>query len=156
MNGKTREIPLLTYIKEINEDKMTSTKFIYRGRNKKIALPIYREGSCEEFLCLIQDVENWIIDYDLQQDIHIDQVYGNFIDCLKGNARGTWIAILKENPGKKTLATWKRHLEQYIKETLPEEPARQQVKYLKNTSKPRKPTVRKWMGRIKILICYYL
>ena len=39
---------------------------MYRGRDKKIALPIYREGSYKEFLCLIQDVENWTIDYDVR------------------------------------------------------------------------------------------
>ena len=102
MSGKSRETPPLTYIKEKYKDKTTAIKFIYRGRNKKVTLPVYREGSYKEFVCLIQDVENWMIDYDLQQDIHIAQVYESFIGCLKGNARDTWIAILKENPGQKT------------------------------------------------------
>ena len=37
----------------------------------------------------------------------------------------------------------------FIKETLPEESARKQVKYLKNTTKPRKLKVKKWVRRIK-------
>ena len=64
-------------------------------------LSLYREGSYEEFASLMQDLENWMIDYSLKQDIQIDQVYENFVDCLKGHARDTWIAILKENPEKK-------------------------------------------------------
>ena len=90
-----------------------------------------------------------MIDNDLQQDIHIAQVYENFIDCLKGNARDTWIAILRESPAPKTFVTWKKNLKQFIEETLPEEPTRKQIKYLKNTSKPRKLNVRKWIRRIK-------
>ena len=92
-----------------------------------------------------------MIDYDLQQDIHIAQVYENFINCLKGNARDTWIVIFRENKDQKTFVTWKKHLKQFIKATLPKEPARKQIKYLKNTSKPRKLNVRKWIRRIKII-----
>ena len=149
MSGKARETPPLTYIKEKYEDKTTAIKFIYRGRNKKVTLPVYREGSYEEFVCLIQDVENWMIDYELQQDLHIAQVYESFIGCLKGSARDTWIAILKENPGQKTYDQWKKHMGIFVEETLPEESARKQIKYLKNTTKPRKLNVRKWVRRIK-------
>ena len=91
-----------------------------------------------------------MIDYDLQQDIHIAQVYENFINCWKGNARDTWITILRENLDQKTFVIWKKHLkQQFIEETIPEEPARKHIKYLKNTSKPRKLNVRKWIRRIK-------
>ena len=90
-----------------------------------------------------------MIDYSLQKDLHIEQVYKNFINCLKGSDRDTWIAILRENPGKKISTSWKNHLHQYIKETLPKEPVRKQIKYLKNAGKPRKLTVRKWIRKIK-------
>ena len=69
-----------------------------------------------------------MIDFNLQQDLHIEQVYKNFIDCLKGSARDTWIAILKENLDIHNL---ENHLHQYIKEALPEEPSQKQIKYLK-------------------------
>ena len=153
MNSKTREKPPLKYIKEKHSNKTTSIKFVYRGRNKKISLPIYHEGLYEEFLCLIQDVENWMIDYNLQQDLHIEQVYKNLINCLKESARDTWTAISRKIPGKTTFMTWKNDLHQYIKETLPKESARKKVKYLNNTDKPRKLTIRKWIRRIKNIDC---
>ena len=69
-----------------------------------------------------------MIDYDLQQDIHIAQVYKFFFECLKGNAKDTWIARLRENLAQKTFVTWKKHLKQIIKETLPREPAKKLIK----------------------------
>ena len=118
-NGKTRETPLLTFIKEKHEDETTLIKFIYRGRNKKITLPIYHEDSYEEFLCLIQDVENWMINYNLQQHILIAQVYEQFIDCLKENTRDTWIAIFRENPAQKTFVSWKNISSSLSKKSYP-------------------------------------
>ena len=70
----------------------------------KIELPLYHEGCNEEFLCLVQDVENWMTDCKLNHYIHIDQVYKSFVDCLKGDARDICISILRETPGKKTLS----------------------------------------------------
>ena len=89
MNNRTREIPPLTYMKEKYEEKTTSIKLIYRGRNKKVSLPLYHVGSSEELLCLIQDVKNWMIDYEFNQDLHINQVYESFLDCMNDHARHT-------------------------------------------------------------------
>ena len=58
MSNGTREVPSLNHIKKQYEDKNTTVKFIYRGRNKKITLLLFRERSNEEFLCSVQDVEN--------------------------------------------------------------------------------------------------
>ena len=35
--------------------------------NKETTLSLFREVSNEEFLCPVQDVENWITDYELNQ-----------------------------------------------------------------------------------------
>lgn len=120
----------LVYVKEEYEENTISVNFVYQGRNKKVALPVFREGSHNEFLCLIQNVDNWMYDYSMKQDVHIYQVFETFVECLKGYARESWIMMLIEYLEAKTLASWWRHLGRYIKQMSPEEAARKQVKYL--------------------------
>ena len=76
---------------------------MYRGRSKKFDLPVFREDSYEEFLCLIQDFSNWITYYEFNQSINMSQVYDSFIDCLNGKARDSWMTSPNDHPRPKTL-----------------------------------------------------
>ena len=90
MSSLEQEVLHIRYIKETYTEKTTTI-------NKKLTLPLFREWSSKEFLTLVQDFEDWTVNHDLNQDIHIDQVYEGFDDYLKGDTRNIWITILKED-----------------------------------------------------------
>ena len=146
MSYSAREVASLACLIEDYEERTISVKFVYRGRNKKVvSLPVFREGSHEEFLCLIQNIDNWMEDYESKQEIHIHQANETFVDCLKDHARDSWISILKDNPKNKTLQSWQEHLPTYAEDSLPEEAARKQIKYLQDTKNSKKFSIGKWI-----------
>ena len=116
---------------------------------EKSSLPRFREGSNEEFLALIQDFVDWTINYELNQDVHIDQVYKSFHNCIKGDPRNIWFSIIQDTPLPRSQDSWQAHLELFVVEILPEGPTRKQLNYLKKTRKPKWFTSRQWLRRIR-------
>ena len=94
-------------------------------------------------------MENWIIDYDLNQDIHITQVYKNFVNCLKGNARETWIAKFEEKSRSKKVCDMEKLSATIHREYLARRNCSKTNIVFKKTKKPRKASSRNYVRRIK-------
>ena len=78
--------------------------------------------------CLIQDVENWMLDYKLNQDLHIDQEFRRLFE-------GTRMRHLNNNVERKSkqkkVYVMGMPSSAFTKDTFTEETA--SIKYLKNT-----------------------
>lgn len=87
--------------------------------------------------------------YDLWTELAVNNEYGKFRRCLKGEIRGSWDEILEDEPKSKD--DFQNQLINLVVDELGMDAHKNQVKYLRRTKKPENMPVPKWFKRIRFI-----
>ena len=123
------------------------------GTTFKKKIPIYRTGSDERFLQVMETIRNLITNYaETTDNDHIAQTIADLGECFAGPAKSTFNRIVRTNaPTEVTLA---EDLWEFTEEILPDNAYDDQCEYLRSTKKPMGLTSKDWIQRIEEINSY--
>ena len=140
----------LKYLPEDKTEKnLVHFKITQDGEEIKESVSEYENGTREELLLTIRDFCAMASTYDLWTELAVNNVYGKFRRCLKGEIRGSWDEILEDEPRSED--DFQDQLILLAVDELGMNAHKNQVKYLRRTKKPENMPVQKWFKRIRFI-----
>jgi hypothetical protein len=91
-----KKVPLKYGTKSTKTLETIKLKLDIDERSEKVKLPVFEDGSDEQFLKLVKEFQNMTDTYDLwEQDNGARTVYRSFRRCLGGSARDLWDQVIE-------------------------------------------------------------
>jgi hypothetical protein len=134
-----KKVPMKYGMKTTKTLKTIELKLDIDERSEKVKLPVFEDGSDEQFFKLVKEFQNMTSTYELwEQDNGTRTVYRSFRRCLGGSARDLWDQVIEneEEEMVRDELTFENHLWELTKEIVGLDAYRNQKEYLKRTGKP--------------------
>jgi hypothetical protein len=146
-----KHVPLKYETWKAKDPPTVELKYTVDNRIIKENMVVFKDGTPEEILKLVRKFQNLVETYNLWHFAptvarSVVIVYSNFHQCLKGNAREIWDAIVSNQP--RTATQFQIQLKQLIKKHIGQNALQNQVLYLETTRKPESMSVLQWINRI--------